>query len=195
MRSSMDAPCTPEGVPRIALSRWLAVAAFPFGQVARERRASSGGPPALRAILCGMSQRVLSPQDLLAAAASLAAADKLSAGTLDAAEHAELLRITDEIELLQAERVRALVELARLRGKKLGALMKDLGIEGPSDAAAEERNLVFPEALDRRLHSLLDKQDQRERLTEDEQAEAEALVDMSQLLTLLRLRVAHREHP
>jgi len=51
-------------------------------------------------------------------------------------------------------------------------------------------NLAFPEALDRRLHTLLDKQDQGERLTEDEQVEAEALVDLAQLLTLLRLRMS-----
>ena len=51
-------------------------------------------------------------------------------------------------------------------------------------------NLAFPEALDRRLHTLLDKQDQGERLTEDEQVEAEALVELAQLLTLLRLRMS-----
>lgn len=51
-------------------------------------------------------------------------------------------------------------------------------------------NLAFPEALDRRLHALLDKQDQGERLTDDEQVEAEALVDLAQLLTLLRLRMS-----
>lgn len=132
-----------------------------------------------------MSGHVLSPQDLLSAAASLAAVDferfvsdllalraqrlaprlspaeadlllrinrdlpadtrarydalrdKLSKGTLDENEHVELLRLTDEIELLGAERVRCLVELAKLRGVKLGMLMKELGIEGPTDAAAE----------------------------------------------------------
>ena len=50
-------------------------------------------------------------------------------------------------------------------------------------------NLAFPEALDRRLHALLNKQDQGERLTDDEQVEVEALVELSQLLTLLRLRL------
>jgi hypothetical protein len=54
-------------------------------------------------------------------------------------------------------------------------------------------NLAFPEALDRRLHALLDKQDRGERLTEDEQVEAEALVDLAQLLTLLRLRMSPQE--
>jgi ribosome assembly protein YihI (activator of Der GTPase) len=55
--------------------------------------------------------------------------------------------------------------------------------------------LAFPEALDRRLHTLLDKQDQGERLSEDEQVEAEALVDLAELLTLLRLRMSSPEHP
>jgi len=53
-------------------------------------------------------------------------------------------------------------------------------------------NLAFPEALDRRLHALLDKQDHGERLTDDEQVEAEALVELAQLLTLLRLRMSPR---
>lgn len=50
--------------------------------------------------------------------------------------------------------------------------------------------LDFPEALDRRLHSLLDKQDGGEPLTDDEKVEAEALVDLSDLLSLLRLRMS-----
>jgi mRNA-degrading endonuclease toxin of MazEF toxin-antitoxin module len=61
---------------------------------------------------------------------------RLSAGTLDADEHADLLRLTDEIERMQADRVAALAEVARLRGQKLGDLMNDLGIHGPEDAGA-----------------------------------------------------------
>jgi hypothetical protein len=57
---------------------------------------------------------------------------------------------------------------------------------------ANLETLAFPEALDRRLHSLLEKQDQGERLTDDEQVEAEALVDLAQLLTLLRLRMSRQ---
>jgi hypothetical protein len=48
----------------------------------------------------------------------------------------------------------------------------------------------LPEGVDRRLHSLLDKQDQGESLTEDERAEAEGLVELSEFLTLLRLRAS-----
>jgi hypothetical protein len=42
---------------------------------------------------------------------------------------------------------------------------------------------------------LLDKQDRGESLSEDEQVEAEALVDLAELLTLLRLRMSPREQP
>lgn len=51
-------------------------------------------------------------------------------------------------------------------------------------------NLSLPEGVDRRLHVLLDKQDRGEPLSEDEVAEAEGLVDLVDLLTFLRLRVA-----
>jgi hypothetical protein len=61
------------------------------------------------------------------------------------------------------------------------------------DIPADMANLAFPEALDRRLHVLLDKQDQGQPLTEDEQVEAEALVDLAELLTLLRLRLSQHD--
>ena len=50
------------------------------------------------------------------------------AGSLTPEEHAELLRLTDQAELAEANRARALVDLARLRGQPLAALMGDLGI-------------------------------------------------------------------
>lgn len=60
----------------------------------------------------------------------------------------------------------------------------DFEIELPADLA----RLHLPEGLDRRLQSLLDKQNQGTPLTPDEQAEAEGIVDLADLLTLLRLR-------
>jgi hypothetical protein len=60
----------------------------------------------------------------------------------------------------------------------------DFEIEVPADLA----RLHLPEGLDRRLQALLDKQDGGAPLTSDEQAEAEGLVDLADLLTLLRLR-------
>jgi hypothetical protein len=51
-----------------------------------------------------------------------------SEGTLSPEEHRELLRLTDEEERLQAERIERLAELAQLRRKPLGALMEELGI-------------------------------------------------------------------
>lgn len=61
-----------------------------------------------------------------------------------------------------------------------------LEIEVPEDLA----RLHLPEGVDRRLQALLDKQDGGTPLTPDEQAEAEGLVDLADLLTLLRQRIA-----
>ena len=48
--------------------------------------------------------------------------------------------------------------------------------------------LQLPAALNRRLQFLLDRQDDGFALSNDERAEAEGLVQVSELLTLLRLR-------
>ena len=65
-----------------------------------------------------------------------------------------------------------------------GSTTVDFEIEVPGDLA----RLQLPEGLDRRLQALLDKQQAGTPLTPDEQAEAEGLVDLADLLTLLRLR-------
>ncbi len=57
-------------------------------------------------------------------------------------------------------------------------------IQVPDDLAA----LRLPRGVDRRLHVLLDKQDEGIPLTEDERAEAEGLVELSEMLSLLKLR-------
>jgi hypothetical protein len=54
--------------------------------------------------------------------------------------------------------------------------------------AATVVEVELPEGVDRRLQSLLDKQDRGEPLTEDERAEAEGLVELNDLLSLLKLR-------
>jgi hypothetical protein len=59
-----------------------------------------------------------------------------------------------------------------------------IDLEVPTDLA----RLRLPEGLDRRLQALLDKQDRAEPLTDDERAEADGLVELAELLTLLRLR-------
>ncbi|HKH49605.1 MAG TPA: hypothetical protein VKM72_33505 [Thermoanaerobaculia bacterium] len=51
---------------------------------------------------------------------------KRRAELLTEAEHAELIRLTDESEQLQAERVQSLAELARLRRTSLTKLAEDL---------------------------------------------------------------------
>jgi hypothetical protein len=57
-------------------------------------------------------------------------------------------------------------------------------VEVPRDLA----RLSLPEGVDRQLQALLDKQDRGEALTDDERAEAEGLVDLAMLLSLLKLR-------
>ncbi len=57
-------------------------------------------------------------------------------------------------------------------------------IDPPADLA----RLRLPSAVASRLQSLLDRQDEGHPLTSEGRAEAEGLVDLADLLTLLRLR-------
>ncbi len=66
-----------------------------------------------------------------------------------------------------------------------------LEVDLPEDLA----RLALPEGVDRRLHALLDKQDRGEALTEDERFEAEGLSELSDLLSLLRLRAERETGP
>ena len=59
-----------------------------------------------------------------------------------------------------------------------------LAIDPPADLA----RFRLPAAVAARLQSLLDRQDTGQPLSADERAEAEGLVDVADLLTLLRLR-------
>jgi len=58
---------------------------------------------------------------------------KRDAETLSDAEHAELLRLTKQVETFDVARVEALSQLAARRGVTLSALMRQLGIESPAD--------------------------------------------------------------
>ena len=60
--------------------------------------------------------------------------DRRRAGVLHPGEHEELLRLTDQAEGLEADRLGHLAELARLRGTSLSALMEELGIQPAPDA-------------------------------------------------------------
>ena len=59
---------------------------------------------------------------------------KRSEATLTEPEHDELLRLTEQVEAWDVERVELLAELARSRKTTLPALMKDLGIKPPPHA-------------------------------------------------------------
>lgn len=50
------------------------------------------------------------------------------------AEYAELTELTDKAEILHAERMAALADLAKLRGVSLSSLMDNLGIHFPQNA-------------------------------------------------------------
>jgi hypothetical protein len=56
------------------------------------------------------------------------------AQTLTDAEHAELLSLTDEIELAHAQRLEKLIQLAALRQMSVDDLMDQLGIRDPGYA-------------------------------------------------------------
>ena len=60
-----------------------------------------------------------------------------------------------------------------------------LDVELPDDSA----RFRLPEAVASRLQALLDRQESGQPLTAQEREEAEGLVDLSEFLTLLRLRV------
>ncbi len=57
-------------------------------------------------------------------------------------------------------------------------------LEMPSDL----RRFTLPDGVEQRLQNLLDKQDRGEELTPAERVEAEGLVDLAELLTLLKMR-------
>jgi predicted transcriptional regulator len=50
---------------------------------------------------------------------------------LSALEYEELLRMTEEIERMDGQRLQALLKLAQLRGKPLRVLMDEMGIQPP----------------------------------------------------------------
>jgi hypothetical protein len=54
-------------------------------------------------------------------------------GSISDAEYSELTALSDRVEQLHAERMAALVELARLRGISLPELMDHLGIRFPEN--------------------------------------------------------------
>jgi len=56
---------------------------------------------------------------------------KRRGASLTESEHDEVLRLTEQVEGLDAERLEYLAELSRLRGTTLRDLMKDLGIKQP----------------------------------------------------------------
>jgi hypothetical protein len=57
--------------------------------------------------------------------------EKREAESLGKKEYRELLRLTNEVERLQVERVKMMVKLSRLRNSTLDRLMEELPIKSP----------------------------------------------------------------
>ncbi len=58
---------------------------------------------------------------------------KRDQGLISQQEYEELAKLTDEMEVFQAERIKALSSLAELRGTTLNNIMKLLGIVFPDN--------------------------------------------------------------
>ena len=71
------------------------------------------------------------PEDVLRRYDELLA--KRDTETLSDADYAELLQLTKQVEAFDVARVEALSKLASLRGVTLSTLMRQLGIESPTD--------------------------------------------------------------
>jgi hypothetical protein len=59
--------------------------------------------------------------------------EKCQAGTATEAEYEEFSQVNEQIELLAAKRVEALIKLSELRQVPFVQLLDDLGIQAPSD--------------------------------------------------------------
>jgi hypothetical protein len=70
------------------------------------------------------------------------------------------------------------------------------GVTVEFDLPDDLQRFRWPDALERRLQQLLDRQDNGIALSDEERAEAEGLVDLAEALSLLKLRAerARREH-
>ena len=55
--------------------------------------------------------------------------EKMEFESITDAEHAELLRLTDAMEMAQGKRLKAVAELAKGRNVSLGEMMRQLGLE------------------------------------------------------------------
>lgn len=91
--------------------------------------------------------------------------------------------------LLRRSVFRSKMELLRRANSSMVIRMSvAFELELPEDLAS----LRLPPAVDRRLQYLLDRQDQGISLTDEERTEAEGLVDLAEMLSLLRLRATRK---
>ncbi len=98
-----------------------------FIEFLRFRGAQDAGAPdrAAEAPLLAIVRRRLPPEDQRRLSALRALKEERA---LTPEEHAELLSYVERVEREDAERAQALLDLSRLRGVSLGALLSDLGL-------------------------------------------------------------------
>ena len=93
------------------------------------QRTAPSVPPEETELLLRINSRL--PEDVQRCYETLIA--KRDAETLGEAEHAELLRLTQQVEAFDVARVEALLKLAALRSVTLSSLMRQLEIASPAD--------------------------------------------------------------
>lgn len=95
---------------------------------------TNGGPAGLTAAEAALLERINEglPEGLWARYEALK--EERDAETLTEAEHAELIRLVNEVEIWNARRLEAVAELAKLRGVRFADLVKQLGLGTPQHA-------------------------------------------------------------
>lgn len=113
-----------EMIDQLPADRLLEVAQFV--EFLRYKSTQTNVVPPSEAVLLAVVNRGLPPADQTRVSQLR---DKQQSGRLTEAEHTELLAYVDRVEREDAERAEALVELARLRGISLEALLSQLNFE------------------------------------------------------------------
>jgi hypothetical protein len=95
---------------------------------------ANGGPTGLPAAEAALLERINEALPEATWARYEALKRKRDAETLTDAEHAELIRLVNEVEIWNARRLEAVAELAKLRGVRFPDLVKQLGLGAPAHA-------------------------------------------------------------
>lgn len=101
----------------------------------REQFVPTGrGPAGLPTAEAGLLERIGEGLPPATWARYQALKEKRDAGTLTDAEHADLIRLVNEVEIWNARRLDAVAELAKVRGVRFPKLVQELGLGAPTPA-------------------------------------------------------------